>query len=535
MSKKWSTNIEFKTIILRVEDNFCKKCGGPLKIRKARIHHVHSLDGPLKLVCKLSCCLNKSCADHKTLISPKSEIAITVPGWRVTWDLLLWMGFRRFNRHWSVPQIRSELRDTHQIDISKDTISEYLSKYQRMVAARHQDIRLWKEEYKQCSAIILSIDGLQPEKGHETLYVVREIRKQRIWFAEPLLCSSTAEIQKLVRRAKDLAQELQQPVQAWISDKQEAFVTTIAREFPQAAHRYCRNHFMRDLAQPILEKDSYTKVQMRKKVRGLRNLEKETLAELDQNASGVLTEEQRKYAADIVFDYCAAVRGILNDSHGGPLNPPGLRMYHALAEVSQSIEENLNLGKTPISSKLNRLNHCIQHGLLVYQEDKIEIVKYTEIVAKVMETLNPNTGKANQRVEQFIKIQNQLRSCSGKFPIAKHMMLIMQSFGCGLFVGSDGAEIPDDNLDLERWFKKPKGHERRIHGRKHTGLRLVCEGPTLLPALDAHLSREKPFSYSELLPYIGAEIPESQRTSVERNRIMKKASSKKKESFCWEI
>ena len=237
MSKKWSTNIEFKTIILQVEDNFCKKCGSPLKIRKDRIHHVHSLEGPLKLVCKLSCCSNQSCAYRKRLISPKSEIALTVPGWRITWDLLLWIGFRRFKRHWSVPQIRDELLDTHQIDISKDTISEYLNKYQIMVATMHQDIKLWKEEYKKCSNLILSIDGLQPEKGHETLYVVREVRNQRIWFAEPLLSSSTAEIQKLVRRAKDLAQELNKPVKAWISDKQDAFVTTIAREFPEAAHR----------------------------------------------------------------------------------------------------------------------------------------------------------------------------------------------------------------------------------------------------------------------------------------------------------
>src|SRR5438132_8028402 len=28
----------------------------------------------------------------------------------------------------------------------------------------------------------------------------------------------------------------------------------------------------------------------------------------------------------VVLDYCAAVRGILNDDQGGPLHPPGLRM-----------------------------------------------------------------------------------------------------------------------------------------------------------------------------------------------------------------
>lgn len=65
-----------------------------------------------------------------------------------------------------------------------------------MVSARHQDISIWKDDYKDCSDVILAIDGLQPEKGHETLYVVRELRKKRIWFAESLLSSSNAEILK---------------------------------------------------------------------------------------------------------------------------------------------------------------------------------------------------------------------------------------------------------------------------------------------------------------------------------------------------
>ena len=36
-----------------------------------------------------------------------------------------------------------------------------------------------------------TIDGLQPEKGNETLYVVRELTQKRVWFAEPLF-SATA-------------------------------------------------------------------------------------------------------------------------------------------------------------------------------------------------------------------------------------------------------------------------------------------------------------------------------------------------------
>jgi hypothetical protein len=46
-------------------------------------------------------------------------------------------------------------------------------------------------------------------------------------------------------------------------------------------------------------------------------------------------------AGDVVLDYCAAVRGILNDDQGGPLKPPGLRMAAALGEVRASLERNL--------------------------------------------------------------------------------------------------------------------------------------------------------------------------------------------------
>ena len=46
-------------------------------------------------------------------------------------------------------------------------------------------------------------------------------------------------------------------------------------------------------------------------------------------------------AGDVVLEYCAAVRGILNSDQGGPLHPPGLEMSAALTEVRQSLGRNL--------------------------------------------------------------------------------------------------------------------------------------------------------------------------------------------------
>jgi len=145
-----------------------------------------------------------------------------------------------------------------------------------------------------------------------------------------------------------------------LSDKQDAFVTGIAAEFPDVPHRYCDNHFLRDVAKPVLEADSHAKVQMRKKVRGLRKIEQAVLkqhaaetpksvAEDDPEATVTVLagpsntpSPEADSASAVVLEYCAAVRGILNDDQGGPLHPPGLRMAEALDDVRASLQRNLD-------------------------------------------------------------------------------------------------------------------------------------------------------------------------------------------------
>jgi len=65
-------------------------------------------------------------------------------------------------------------------------------------------------------------------------------------------------------------------------------------------------------------------------------------------ATGVATTEEalvKDEAGEVVLGYCAAVRGILNDSQGGPLHPPGVRMREALQDVRDSLERNLQAKK----------------------------------------------------------------------------------------------------------------------------------------------------------------------------------------------
>ncbi|MCX7804929.1 MAG: hypothetical protein N3A38_07030 [Planctomycetota bacterium] len=139
--------------------------------------------------------------------------------------------------------------------------------------------------------------------------------------------------------------------------------------------------------------------------------------------------------------------------------------------------------------------------------------------------LDPAAGPASRRRAEFEMLQKEF---SGSLDsIRQRMAGVMASFLPGLFAGAGDPEIPSDNLDLERWFRTPKGHERHIHGRAHAGARIVKEGPSLVLALDAHLLHPEPFSPQDLLPYARATQPACQREAVRRQKVMRKARSRK--------
>jgi hypothetical protein len=358
MAYRWPADTDFSLWELDVLDRNCPACGRMMHICDHRYRRIHTLDGPVQLICKLNHCPDPVCPAHAKTKSPELEITLALPQMAIGWDVFCWIGHRRCSRHMAIPLIRSELRDDYGIPLSEDAIDPYIRRYQAMLAARQQDAELLRQHYASSAEIILCIDGLQPEKGHETLYVVRELTRKRVWFAEPLLSATEDEVRRLIRKAKQWAESLGPPVGLWMSDKQDAFVTAIAAEFPDVPHRYCDNHFLRDLAKPVLEADSHAKVQMRKKVRGLRTIEQAVLQRqktetkegpTPQTPEATGTANPSPAAVDpagsVVLDSCAAVRGILNDDQGGPLHPPGLRMAEALNEVQGSIQRNLEAQK----------------------------------------------------------------------------------------------------------------------------------------------------------------------------------------------
>jgi len=144
----------------------------------------------------------------------------------------------------------------------------------------------------------------------------------------------------------------------------------------------------------------------------------------------------------------------------------------------------------------------------------------------VYSTLDPAIGSASTRRAYFDMLLLAFRARPS--PLNNHMAGLMDRFAPGLFVDGDDATLPQDNLDLERWFRLPKGHERRIHGHAHAGVRIVYDGPTLLPTLDAHRRHPDPFTAEELIPSRHATAPSCQRDAESRRKVMRRARSRKR-------
>jgi hypothetical protein len=171
------------------------------------------------------------------------------------------------------------------------------------------------------------------------------------------------------------------------------------------------------------------------------------------------------------------------------------------------------------------LSGCIQAGLDAVKEQQEVIRDYVGVIAEVAATLEPGTEDIMERQEKFEALIDRFEATED--PIRHGMAAVMLSFLAGLFVGEEEYEAIKDNLELERWFRLPKSHERRIHGRRHAGIRLVLEGATVVHALDAHATHPGPFTAEDLLPYRTAREPPCQTEARNRRTIMRRARSKK--------
>jgi Transposase, Mutator family len=91
-----------------------------------------------------------------------------------------------------------------------------------------------------------------------------------VLLARSLLSSCRDDLAKLLREVKAA---LAVPIAGVISDGQASIRDAVATTLAGVAHQLCQFHYLREAARPIYEADRHAKVQLKKKVRGIRPIE----------------------------------------------------------------------------------------------------------------------------------------------------------------------------------------------------------------------------------------------------------------------
>jgi hypothetical protein len=241
----------------------CDSCHGPLWIAYHDHRTVVTLDGPLRLTLRIRRCINRACARYHRPCRPTEEGHFALP----TDD----------------PQVRERLRAQ--------------------------------------GRVVLAIDGLQPDVGHEVLWILRDCPSGEILLARSLLSATETDLSALLREVEE---GLPVPITGVISDGQQSLRRAIAAVLPDVPHQLCQFHYLREAALPIFEADRHAKKELKKLVRDIRPIERRLEGRDDDDTAAT-------------HGYCQAVRSALTDDGRPPLAASGLKLADRIAAIHDSI------------------------------------------------------------------------------------------------------------------------------------------------------------------------------------------------------
>ncbi len=123
--------------------------------------------------------------------------------------------------------------------------------YEELVALHLADEKRVQERLKQQGQVILAIGGMQPDVGHEVLWVIRDCLSGEVLLARSLLSSTQKDLSALLR---EVTEALPVPIRGMISDGQKTIRKAVAKQLPGIPHQLCQFHYLREAANRSLRR-----------------------------------------------------------------------------------------------------------------------------------------------------------------------------------------------------------------------------------------------------------------------------------------
>ena len=451
-----------------------------MRIRYSNRRAIVSLRGLVRVRLKIRRCESRSCGRYHQAWRPEGEAALALPQHEFGLDVIALTGTLRYREHRSVPEIHQELT-RRGVAICERSVTNLIERYDELVAAS-AGTAAHREALERQGRVILAIDGLQPDVGHEVLWVIRDCLSGLVLLARALLSSACNELAGLLREvAADLA-ALGVPVDGVVSDGQHSIRLAISKVWPDVPHQLCHFHYLREAALPIYEADRHAKKELKKTVRGVRPIERKVEGRSDAEAQ-------------IVQGYCAAVRSALTDDGRPPLEACGCTTaWRRLRPASAA------------SRKRGRSANGVEEASVPARQgpgpDPRAVIRrsfrWVHAAARILKnTAGRAADDVKTRYTRLLDGWRDRRDACGTLGNAVNRFLkVTDSYRPGLFHYLEVPGLPATNNDLEQFFGAQRHHERRTTGRKVASPSLVVRGSVRV--LAATLTRLAPISAQDL-------------------------------------
>jgi len=299
----------------------CPTCGETMWAAYHNYRTITTLDAVWQLTLQIRRCRNTGCPHWHHPYRPEEEGRLALPKHEFGLDVLAWVGTLRYAQHRSLPEIHQHLRHRGVV-VAPRTVTNLLERYDELVSLSLTDTTRLQHITQARERVILALDGLQPDVGHEVLWVLRDCLSGEVLLARSMLSATQEDLAELLRTVKKV---LPVPIVGVISDGQHSIRCAVAHTLPRVPHQLCHFHYLREAAKPIYEADRHAKKELKKRVRGVRPLERQL-------------EGRTDLAAEVGRGYCAAVRSALTDDGRPPLVASGLKLLNRLTAITESLK-----------------------------------------------------------------------------------------------------------------------------------------------------------------------------------------------------
>src|SRR5258706_2466776 len=309
----------------------CAECGVGLWVAYHNTRTVMTLAGLCRLILRIRRCPNAACPRYHQAYRPEEEGAWGLPHSEFGLDVIALIGSLRYRERRSVPELHAELQ-RRGVSIAERSVTHLLHRYEELVALRLTETARLQERLPAQGALVLAIDGLQPDVGHEVLWVLRDVRSGEVLLARSLLSATEGDLAPLLEEVRDAlaGQDREEgtvpavPILGVISDGQHSIRKAVARALPGVPHQLCQFHSLREAARPIFKADRHAKKELKKRVRGVGPIERGLEGRSDGEAAAVR-------------GYCLAIRSALTDDGRPPLAASGLKLKSRREAVATSL------------------------------------------------------------------------------------------------------------------------------------------------------------------------------------------------------